>query len=67
MIVCECCSLYCTVFYLLYCFHGRALFCIAYIGMLICLLVIGGFFFPLFYIFYSTLLLCDIADGLADW
>lgn len=26
----------------------------------------GVFFFPLFYIFYSTLLLCDITDGLAD-
>ena len=54
--VCECCSLYCTVFYLLYCFHGRALFCIAYIGMLICLLVIGVFSlsFVLYILLYST-------------
>jgi len=59
----------CAVLRLLCCFHGRALFCfacIAYIGMLICFLVIGVLFFLYFYIFYSTLLSCDILDGLAD-
>ena len=57
----------CAVLRLLYCFHGRALFCFACIGMLICFLVIGVLVFLSFYMFYSTLLSCDILDGLVDW